>query len=472
MNDRMIDQQLQRFSSAVAHVSPDLLPVATPPTRQRFNRPVVAFVSAFAVVMLTVGLGALVVSSAGWFDNSNDLAIGADGFKGGTEGQWEYWEWMIADAVELRPGVVGVTQRGPAPRFDLSTMGDVQRLLSHAEFPDEPFAPFSGRSPVPPIAYIGALRGTGTQVLLYWSAAFSGDDMTSGSSGGEIALCIEDRDSSGEGGVACFGESDSTSEEILLSMSTDESGALDSKGQAVASLLPRGTSVVALRLADGRSFVQRPIGGVAVFEVSYTGTSFAGSVDALDENGDILAQVSFNIDTQLAPANPSPETPAAECAPTATSGDPLSNPDRRIEDIIEALTGERQTGDEDPVEDTIDDPNFGGVWGDFQGSVVVAVLDCSKVDANELVRIAGGADYLRLIEVPHTHKQVNAFRDGLVQKLSDLGVPGQIVINSTLNGRFIEVQVLDPEQLPSDFGNEIPDDAFTIVKVDSVDLRE
>lgn len=158
-----------------------------------------------------------------------------------------------------------------------------------------------------------------------------------------------------------------------------------------------------------------------------------------------------------------PETEIDDCTPTVLSGDPLVSPDRRIEDIIEALTGERQTGDEDPAEDTIDDPNFGGVWGDFQDGVVVAVLDCSKVDANELARIAGGASLLHLIEVPHTFRQVDEFSHALVEELSNLGIAGGVDINSTLTGRFIEVRVLDPGQLPEDFGSDIPDGIFTIV---------
>lgn len=63
-----------------------------------------------------------------------------------------------------------------------------------------------------------------------------------------------------------------------------------------------------------------------------------------------------------------------DCLPsTPDSVEPPGDPDRRIEDIIEYLTGERQT-DDVPVEEKVDDPNFGGVWGDFEGGVVVAVL--------------------------------------------------------------------------------------------------
>lgn len=93
----------------------------------------------------------------------------------------------------------------------------------------------------------------------------------------------------------------------------------------------------------------------------------------------------------------------------------------------------------------------------------MAVLDCSKVDATELARIAGGGDYLHLIEVPHTFQQVNEYRSALVEELSALGVAGDVFVDSTLTGRFIEVSVLNLDELPKTFGNGIPDDAFSIV---------
>ena len=168
------------------------------------------------------------------------------------------------------------------------------------------------------------------------------------------------------------------------------------------------------------------------------------------------------------PGSSEVQTQNDECVPTSTSVESPSDPDRRIEDIVEALTGERQTGDHDPAEETIDDPNFGGVWGDFQGGVVVAVLDCSKVDANQLAELAGGAEYLHLIEVPFTFKQVNGFRDALVQDLETVGVAGDVFIESTLTGRMIEVHVLEGAQLPDTFGYPVPADAFRVIEVEEL----
>ena len=142
----------------------------------------------------------------------------------------------------------------------------------------------------------------------------------------------------------------------------------------------------------------------------------------------------------------------------------IEDPDHRIEDIIEHLTGERQTGDLDPVEETIDDPNFGGVWGDRAGGVVVAVLDCSLVDGATLAAMAGGSARLVLIEVNHTFREVEAFRDDLLQELRELGVEGDVGVDSTLSGRRIEITVEDRTSLPADFGSGVPADLFTVVE--------
>jgi len=159
-------------------------------------------------------------------------------------------------------------------------------------------------------------------------------------------------------------------------------------------------------------------------------------------------------------------TSVVVCESTApASMPPTGDPNRAIEDIIEVLTGLRETGegDESNWDEIIADPNFGGAWGDFKGGVVVAVIDCSKVDANQLAAIAGGSDFLRLIEVPYTYRQTEEFRSALIEQLAAAGVSGDVNMNSTLNGRFIEVRVPDADELPNTFGNGVPDDAYSIV---------
>lgn len=167
-----------------------------------------------------------------------------------------------------------------------------------------------------------------------------------------------------------------------------------------------------------------------------------------------------------------PASQSDECTPTTpASVQPPGDPDRRIEDIIEYLTGERQT-DDVPVEEKINDPNFGGVWGDFEGGVVVAVLDCSEVDANRLAEMAGGAESLHLIEVSYTFKQTEEFRDALYQDLQELDIEGDVSVEYTLTGQQIEVHVLDAAAVPESFGSGVPDDAYEVVETETVGTIE
>ncbi|MGI9528344.1 MAG: hypothetical protein ACR2NG_01415 [Acidimicrobiia bacterium] len=160
-----------------------------------------------------------------------------------------------------------------------------------------------------------------------------------------------------------------------------------------------------------------------------------------------------------------------DCVPSISGSVPIpGDPDRKIEDIVEAMTGWSQEDLEEPVtiEDVIQDPNFGGVYGDRQGGIIVTVLDCSAIDVDELARIAGGSDGIRFVEVVYGWHQINEFRDALANELRDLGVPLDVPIESTVNGRHIEVRTPDLDALPDGFGAGVPEDAYTLVESDDL----
>ncbi len=152
--------------------------------------------------------------------------------------------------------------------------------------------------------------------------------------------------------------------------------------------------------------------------------------------------------------------------PSASAGIDESVPaDRRGEALVEHLTGIDELAipeEEEGIVIIYDDPNYGGVWGDRQGGWVVAVLDCSRVDADRIAEIAGGADAVRLIEVPYAFEKVNQFSNRLINELDEVGVAGDVWIDSTLTGRLIRVVVEDPTQLETSFGASVPQDAFVI----------
>lgn len=141
----------------------------------------------------------------------------------------------------------------------------------------------------------------------------------------------------------------------------------------------------------------------------------------------------------------------------------LTGEDRRFENIEAYLTGYRledfAAGQDEPNAD----PNWGGVWGDSAGGMVVAVLDCSVVDVDKVAQLAGPVGELRIIEVPHSFVEVDEFRDSLRMQLAAAAVSGDLVIDSTLTGREIEVRVLDADALPDGFGSNVPDTAYSIV---------
>lgn len=162
------------------------------------------------------------------------------------------------------------------------------------------------------------------------------------------------------------------------------------------------------------------------------------------------------------------DAPNPDCIPTEVDGAPISKPDLRFEDIVERLTGYRQTEANEESGGITDHPNFGGIWGDRQGGIVVAVLDCSKVDANELAYMAGGAEYLYLIEVPYTDRQWLDLKTELWRELDALGIEFDMNTERTQTGRIIEVRVRDAGALPDSFGSGIPDDAYVVVEAEHV----
>lgn len=138
-------------------------------------------------------------------------------------------------------------------------------------------------------------------------------------------------------------------------------------------------------------------------------------------------------------------------SPSAASGDSID--DLRGERLVEFLTGIDETSLPEGEELVVDDPNYGGVWGDTKGGWVVAVVDCALVDADRLAELAGGPDRLHLIEVPLSFMEVDNLRVALLDQLLQTGVAGSVQIDSTTTGRQIVVVSEDPSALPADFGS-------------------
>ncbi len=270
MNDVQIDEQLRRFAAAVAETSPDPRHVPARPAPRRPVNPAVAFVSAFALIVGVVGLGAFL------------LVDRADTVAGGTDLVEERWAWLTAGAVPLQADLVGVVTRGPTPRFDPATLGEIQRLLPFDEAPYETSTAPSAETQMPPLAYIGTIEDTSTQVVAYRAIGLRlGEKM--------MCLRVQTQDVNASGCLP-----NDAMQKVGLVTGFDSvvpepvPGVPEPVGHVRLAMLPPETSVVVLRLADGRSFVQQPIGGVSVIEVVGLGESLVGTAQALDADGNVI----------------------------------------------------------------------------------------------------------------------------------------------------------------------------------------
>ena len=145
--------------------------------------------------------------------------------------------------------------------------------------------------------------------------------------------------------------------------------------------------------------------------------------------------------------------PATVCEPSGSiEGAGSSTP---FEDVEEYLTGFRIT-EENEGEPPPADPNFGGVWGDFAGGLVVGLVDCSIVDIDEVTRLGGGADDVRIIEVRVSYTEHYDAIGTLIDRLRELDVEGDAITDWTLDGPIVTLRVEDLAALPADFGADLP----------------
>jgi hypothetical protein len=174
--------------------------------------------------------------------------------------------------------------------------------------------------------------------------------------------------------------------------------------------------------------------------------------------------------TTGSPDDASPDTadflanPACMPDPTIEI-EPLTGEDRRFESIEAFLTGYRLEDFPEGEEPANADANWGGIWGDFKAGIVVAVLDCTLVDLNEVAQLAGPSGTLRIIEVPYTVAETEQFKNDLYQALLAADIPGSVPVDSTLIGREITVKVAYLVDVPDNFAPTVPRDAYEIVAV-------
>lgn len=172
---------------------------------------------------------------------------------GGVDGEAQQdladrWVWATEDATTMPNGVVGVTRTGPEPRFDYAHLGEEQRFLAASQAPASPPRDLLSEQPLEPVLHVGTLETTGSRVFIYRQQQPDGTMM----------FCTATARHNGT----------STSCTADVRPGLEWSGGTDGDTlQIVFDSLPDNTSVVTISNGDASAWTQRPIAGIAIFEI-------------------------------------------------------------------------------------------------------------------------------------------------------------------------------------------------------------
>lgn len=109
-------------------------------------------------------------------------------------------------------------------------------------------------------------------------------------------------------------------------------------------------------------------------------------------------------------------------------------------------------------------PNYGGIWQDQLdgGRIVVAVVNRDSISVEELERIAGGPDNLKIVEQAFSYNELENYRDMLEVDLQEMGLPPHVSAVWGPEGRRLEITVRDLDAVVGKVGKDIPAEAFSI----------
>jgi hypothetical protein len=181
----------------------------------------------------------------------------------------ERWEWAVSLGELSEEGYQVATSIGPAPEIHIARLGEEHPLLLPSEpeigpLPADEFAAY-----ISPVMYVGTIAATGTRVFL-----------ARGEPHVVAEACIHLAVGAGVG---------YESECWLYDPSQLGQWSGDGPpGAWLAVLPPPDTSLVTVELADGRTLVQRPIAGVAAFQLEQQGPLSANRIRAFDAGGRVL----------------------------------------------------------------------------------------------------------------------------------------------------------------------------------------
>ena len=182
------------------------------------------------------------------------------------------WMWATEGAAMMPNGVAGVTRTSPEPRFDYARLGEEQLFLTASQAPAYPTGDLLSEQPVEPVVHVGTLEATGDRVFIHRHQDQDGTLM--------FCLAIDQRNGT------------STNCTSVINPGLEWGGSSDGETlQVVYGFLPDNAALVTITNGDQLAWTQRPIAGIAVFEISSTqlDLSQVTTAVALDANGETIA---------------------------------------------------------------------------------------------------------------------------------------------------------------------------------------
>jgi hypothetical protein len=278
MTDQKIDEQLRRLSRAVAETSPEPPELAGDSPRTRAVRPVRASSWSFAAAL---GFGAVTLLAIAWWGPGSVEPEAPVGDAADSR-----WDWILehSEATDDETLRIADPSATPAPAFDYAALGTEQVLMISS-----PAIPTLDVISLAPFVYVGTVADTAAGAYVFHS---HGERLNAELEDGTVVTvaCLT---ISVIPDINCYLDTEPAAADGLISAVSGLSSTVPQGDVTVSMWLPRETSVAVLNLDDGRSFVQRPVAGVALFVISDLGGAAIASADARSASGEVIVHEDF-----------------------------------------------------------------------------------------------------------------------------------------------------------------------------------
>jgi hypothetical protein len=281
MTDQKIDEQLRRLSRAVAETSPEPPDLASDSPRPSGVRPVRASSWGFTAAL---AFGTATLLAIAWWGPGTDEPEAPAGDAADSR-----WDWVVehSEATANENLRIADPSATPIPAFDYAALGAEQVLVVAG--PAVPTLGVRDATSLAPFVYVGTVADTAAGGYVFHST------------GAPLRATLED------GTVIpvtclvisvipetnCYPDTEPAAADGLISAVGGLASSAPQDDLTVSMWLPRETAVAVLNLDNGRSFVQRPVAGVAIFVIRDLDGAGIESAEALSTSGQVIGREDF-----------------------------------------------------------------------------------------------------------------------------------------------------------------------------------